>query len=80
MMLFLWLVVFEIMIENFSNFFENWLFLFVKRIYLNYLILSKIIIYEYLFFMFFFKIYIFNVKRNIIDLFILFYILLFVLE
>lgn len=49
MMLFLWLVVFEIMIENFSNFFENWLFLFVKRIYLNYLILSKIIIYEYLF-------------------------------
>lgn len=49
MMLFLWLVVFEIMIENFSNFFENWLFLFVKIIYLNYLILSKIIIYEYLF-------------------------------
>lgn len=51
----LWLVVFETMIENPSNLFENWLSPSVKRTYLNHLILSKIIIYEYSFFMGFFK-------------------------
>lgn len=45
----LWLVVFETMIENPSNLFENWLSPSVKTIYLNHLILSKIIIYEYSF-------------------------------